>query len=305
VSLKHFDEIIAMVKSRPATKRVVLAAAQDHHSLQAIYRAKRDGLATPVLVGDEVKIHEILAQLGESIEGENLYHVPDREEAATKAVELIRKGKADFLMKGKLETAQLLRAVVKQETGLRTHRVMSHLAILSVPTYHKLLACTDGGMLLTPDLNQKRQLIENAVEFLHRIGYQNPKVAVLAAAETVNPKMQDSLDGAELKAMNQRGEITGCIIEGPISMDLSLAKEKAETKGYQSPVAGNADLLVVPDITCGNVVTKAMVELAGATMAGLVLGAKVPIILTSRASSTEEKYLSICLAAASCQSERA
>jgi len=301
VSLKSFDEIIAMVKSRPATKKVVLAAAHDHHSLEAIYRAKRDGLVTPVLVGDGAKIQEILAQLGESIEAENLYDAPNVEEAAAKAVELIREGKADFLMKGKLETAQLLRAVVKKETGLRTDRTMSHLMLLSVPGYHKLLGCTDGGMLLTPDLNQKKQLIENAVEFLHRIGYQNPKVAVLAAAETVNPKMQDSLDGAELKAMNQRGEIAGCIIEGPISMDLSISREKAEIKGYHSPVAGDADLLVVPEITCGNVMAKALVELAGATMAGLVLGAKAPIILTSRGASGEEKYLSICLAAAGCQ----
>ncbi len=296
--MKNFDEMIALLKSRPETKRVVLAAAQDDHSLKAIYRAKGEGLVIPVLVGDKAKIEAILAQLGESIEPENLYDVPDVEAAAAKAVELIREGKADFLMKGKLETAQLLRAVVNRETGLRTGRTMSHVTLFSVPTYHKLLAATDGGMLLAPDLEQKKQLIQNAVELLHNIGYQSPKVAVLAAAETVNPKMRDSLDGAELKAMNQRGEITGCIIEGPISMDLSLVKEKAEIKGYQSPVAGDADLLVVPDITCGNVMGKTMIELAGATMAGLVLGAKVPIILTSRASSSEEKHLSICLAAA-------
>lgn len=297
--MKRFDDIIGRVRENPSPKRVAVAASQDEHTLEAVFRAKQDGLIVPLLVGNREETMAILDRMGEEIPSEDFYEEKDVQKAAARAVGLAREGKADFLMKGKLETAQLLREVVNRDTGLRTGSVMSHVSLLSVPTYHKLLSVTDGGMLLTPSLEQKKALIENIVGFLHTLGYDCPKIAVLAGAEAVNPKMQDSLDGAALKEMNQKGELTGCMVEGPISLDLSVVAEKAVIKGYESPVAGDADVLVCPDLTCGNVLGKTLVELAGATLAGLVLGAKVPIILASRGSSSEEKYLSICLAAAS------
>jgi phosphate butyryltransferase len=175
---------------------------------------------------------------------------------------------------------------------------MSHVSIQEVPSYHKLLITTDGGMMMYPDLEQKKKIIENAVEVLHSLGYENPKVAVLAAVETVNPKMPESVDAGKLKEMNQNGEITGCIVEGPISYDIAMNKESGEIKGFVSPVAGDPDILIVPNITCGNILGKCLVYSAGAKMAGFIVGAKVPIVLTSRGSSSEEKYLSLVLSAA-------
>ncbi len=295
---KTFAQLTARANTAPP-RRVVVAAAQDEHCLEAVFRARRDRLVAPVLTGDTAKIRDIAAQMDESLDSVPLHEAPVPQDAAALAVRLIRDGAGEFLMKGKLETAQLLRAVVNRETGLRASEdgVMSHIILLEIPAYHKLLAITDGGMLLSPDLTQKKALLQNAVGFLRALGIETPKVAVLAAAETLNPKMRDSVEAAELKAMWLRGEITGCAVEGPISLDLALVKEKAAIKGYESPVAGDADLLLCPDLTCGNAVAKAIVELAGATLAGLVLGARVPIILPSRASSSDEKYWSVCLAA--------
>ena len=184
-------------------------------------------------------------------------------------------------MKGKIQTSDLLRAVVNKEKGLRTGSVMSHLVIHELPTYHKLLAVTDGGMMMYPNVDEKKQIIENAVNTLIAMGYDEPKVAVLAAVETVNPKMPESVDAGILKEMNQRGEIKNCMVEGPISYDLTMSKESAEIKGFNSPVTGDADILIVPNITAGNILGKALVYSAGAKMAGFIVGAKVPIVLTS------------------------
>ncbi len=175
---------------------------------------------------------------------------------------------------------------------------MSHIAINEVPGYHKLLVTTDGGMLLMPTLEQKRDIIINAVSALRAMGYEKPKVGVLAAAEKINPKLPDSVDAAALKEMNERGEITDCIVEGPISLDLAVVPGRGEIKGYKSPCAGDVDILVVPNITAGNIFGKSLTELCGGKMAGLIMGAKCPIIVTSRGSSSEEKYNALCLAAA-------
>jgi phosphate butyryltransferase len=217
--------------------------------------------------------------------------------AAEKAVALVNENKADFIMKGKIQTADLLRAVVNKEKGLRTGRVMSHFVFDEVPSYHKLIVTTDGGMMTYPDLNQKKQIIENAVDVLRAMGYDKPKVAVLAAVEKVNPKMPESVDADMLKKMNQEGKIKNCIVEGPISYDLAISKKCAEIKGFKSPVAGDADILIVPNITAGNILGKCLICSAEGKMAGFIVGAKVPIGLTSRGSSAEEKYLSLVLSA--------
>ena len=294
---KSFDDLIKKVQNLDSKKKVAVVSAQDEHTLEAVFKAKKDNIVEPILIGNKNKIIEILSRLHESVLEESIINVESDSEAAEKAVELINENKADFIMKGKIQTADLLRAVVNKENGLRTGKVMSHIVIHEIPTYHKLLAVTDGGMMMYPSLDEKKQILENAVSTFLALGYENPKVAVLAAVETVNPKMQESVDADMLKKMNIKGEIKNCIVEGPISYDLTMSKESASIKGFVSPVTGEADIIVVPNITVGNILGKSLVYSAGAKMAGFIVGAKVPIVLTSRGSTSKEKYLSLALSA--------
>lgn len=297
MEFKTFDELIKHVQSNGSKKRVAVAAAHDSHTLEALILADGDNIATPVLVGNKAEIQEILAKLGVDSDKYEIYETHSDKESAEKTIELIKEGKADFIMKGKLQTADLLRAVVNKEKGLSKGKVMSHVAMHEVPTYHKLLAVTDGGMMLYPNLEEKKQIMENAVEVFNNIGYECPKVAVLAAVENVNPKMPETVDGDLLKQMNLRGEIKNCIVEGPMSFDLALSKESAEIKGYKSEVVGEVDIMLVPNITTGNIMSKALIYGGNAKMAGFIVGAKVPIVLTSRGASTQEKYLSLAISA--------
>jgi len=294
----NFEELIGAVQGNPSSKVVAVVAAADGHTLEAVFRARKDRIVTPILVGDRMKILEELKKLGEDPTKIEIIDTPDGKAAAYEAVSLVHQGKADFLMKGKIQTADMLHAVVDKEKGLRTGRVMSMVVLHELPGYHKLLTVTDGGMMMYPTLEEKKQIIQNAVDIYHSIGIAEPKVAVLAAVEVANPKMPEAMDGAALKQMNRDGEITGCIVEGPISYDLAMSRESAEIKGYDSPIVGDADILLVPNITVGNILGKALVVSAGAKMAGFVVGAKVPIVLTSRGSSSEDKYLSLVLSAA-------
>jgi phosphate butyryltransferase len=293
--LRSFDDVLARVQARTTPKRVGVVAAIDANSIEAVLKAKEEKIVEPVLIGDRKKIVTILDELNVA-EDYEIVDVPDIREAAVKAVEMVHSREIDFLMKGKIETADLLKAVVDKEKGIRTGRLMTHVVFDEVPTYHKLFITTDGGMVMYPDVEQKRQIIENAVEVMHMLGYAEPKVACLAAIERVNPKMPETVDADTLKRMNQEGKITGCIVEGPISFDLAFSREVAVLKGYDSPVAGDADIFLVPDITAGNILGKSLVTAAGGKMAGFIYGAQVPIILTSRASSAEEKYLSLAMA---------
>lgn len=296
--LKKLNEIVEKVQKLPSKQTVALAAAEDYNALEAILEAEKEGIVRALLVGDKQKIIDILKKLGTDKEYE-IYDEPDNKKAAYKAVELVRKGKANFIMKGKLQTADILKAVVDREKGLSRGRLMSHFVITELPTYHKLLVTTDGGMVLYPTLEQKKEIIKNAVETLLSIGYTEPKVGVLAAIESVNPKMPETVDAAKLKEMNLKGEIANCIIEGPISYDLAMNRESVDIKGYRSQVAGDVDVLIVPNITAGNILGKSLVYSAGGKMAGIVVGAKAPIVLTSRGASAEEKFLSLALAALS------
>lgn len=298
MAFKNFKELIEKIQNDKSTRRVVVVAAHDEHTLQAVFKAKKDGIVDPILIGDKVKIKEILQHLNESIDDNAIINVDDDAAAAMKAVELIRENKTDFIMKGKIQTADLLRAVVNKEKGLRTGSVMSHIAIFEVPTYHKLLAVTDGGMMMYPNLNDKKQIIENAVNAFIAMGYEKPKVAVLTAVETVNPKMPETVDADMLKKMSISGDIKNCIVEGPVTYDLVMNKGSAKIKGFDSPVTEDTDILVVPNITTGNILGKSLIFSAGAKMAGFIVGAKVPIVLTSRGSTSEEKYLSLVLSAA-------
>ena len=297
MELRNFQELIAKVQNNDSKKRVAVAAAHDEHTLEAVFRAVQDKLVEPVLIGNKKEIEDILKRLNVEFDVNSIIPTESDKEAAEKTVELINANKADFIMKGKLQTADLLKAVVNKEKGLRTGKVISHLAILEVPAYHKLIAITDGGMMMYPNVEEKKQILENTVDIFLAMGYECPKVAVLAAVETVNPKMPEAVDADILKKMNQSGEIKDCIIEGPISVDLTFSKESAEIKGYKSPVTGEADILLVPNITTGNIMSKALIEMANATMAGMIVGAKVPIVLTSRGATSQEKYLSLVLSA--------
>jgi phosphate butyryltransferase len=297
MEFKNFDELIKKVQKFDSKKKVAVVAAQDEHTLEAVFRARKDNIVEPVLIGDRQKIKKVLEHINEQLSEELIIHVEDDASAAEKAVQLINEGKADFIMKGKIQTADLLRAVVNREKGLRTGNVMSHVALHELPSYHKLLAVTDGGMMMYPNFEEKKQIIENAVNTFLALGYECPKVAVLAAVETVNPKMPEAVEADALKKMNQKGEIKNCVVEGPISYDLTMSRESAAIKGFISPVTGDADILIVPNITAGNILGKSLVYSGGAKMAGFIVGAKVPVVLTSRGSSAEEKYLSLALSA--------
>lgn len=294
---KNFKELIEKVQNAKSQKRVVVVSAQDEHTLEAVFKAKKDKIVEPILIGDKLKIKKILEELKENLEDSKIIDVENDAAAAMKAVELIHEKKADFIMKGKIQTADLLKAVVNKEKGLRTGSVISHIAMYEVPTYHKLLAITDGGMMMYPNVEEKKQIIENAVNTFIAMGYENPKVSVLAAVETINPKMPETVDAGMLKQMNQNGKIKNCIVEGPISYDLTMSKESANIKGYSSPVTGDVDILIVPNITAGNILAKSLSYSANAKMAGFIVGAKVPVVLTSRGATSEEKYLSLVLSA--------
>ena len=279
-------------------REAVVAAAHDEHNLQAVFAARRDGLIRPILVGRRNEIRSIARSLGEELSPEQIVDAQDNLECAARSVALIREGKGDILIKGMLQTGTLLKAVVHRETGIRASQVMSHVAILDVPRYHKLLFITDGGMVVAPNLEQKGHILKNAVDFCRFLGYERPKAAALCAVETVNPAMPETGDALSLKEAGERGEFGPCIVEGPISLDLATDREAALVKGYHSPVAGDADILLVPAIAVGNVLGKALYGLAGGQMAGVVLGAAVPITINSRGATPEEKYYSILLCAA-------
>jgi phosphate butyryltransferase len=298
-----FDELNRRIRQSVSSCRVAVAGAADRHTLEAVMGLRDEGVVRPLLTGDRAQIAAILAEMGVEVANEDIFDAPSAQEAAVCAVRLVREGAAEFIMKGHMETADVLRAVVNREQGLNLGKPMSHIAVNQVPGYHKLLVTTDGGMTLSPTLEQKKAIVLNAVAALCAIGYVTPRVGVLAASETVNEKLQDSVDAAALRQMQADGELEGCLIEGPISLDLALVKERAQAKGYESPCAGDADILVVPNITAGNILGKSLVEMAGAKMAGLVVGAQCPIVITSRGSSAEEKYNALMLAAAMSKGE--
>lgn len=300
--LESFDALKKQLSSTDSTpKRVVVAAATDGHTLSAVMTLHNEGLLIPVLVGEKNLIVELLEKMDVSesiITSLNIIDVDGDTEIAEKAVSVIRDGLGDVLMKGHIQTRDLLKAVVNKETGIRESKTLSHVAINEIPYYHKLLFLTDGGMMLTPDVDTKEDILLNALELTKKLGYVHTNVAILDASENVNPKLQASTDAVILKDRFEKNDFGDVTVEGPISLDLSLSKEIAKEKDYASPVAGEADILLVPDIVAGNLLGKSMVTFGKGKMAGLVLGAKVPIIITSRGSTTEEKMNSLMIACA-------
>lgn len=293
-----FSDLEKIVRAKGEKMRVLVAAAHDLHTLEGINAAYKEGMIEPILIGDGEKIRSIIAAEGFDISEAEIIDRDSDAASAKTAAALIAEGRGNVLMKGKLQTADLLREVVSREYGLRTGEIMSHVGLFQIPGFHKLMLLTDGGMVIAPSLEQKKQLIDNGVAVLKALGIREPKVAVLCATEVENPKMPASVDAARLKQWNGEGRIEGCIVEGPISFDLMYDKESARIKGYESPVAGDADMLLLPDMTAGNLVAKTFMLAAKAMMAGLIVGAKAPIVLVSRGATAEEKYWSLVFAAA-------
>jgi phosphotransacetylase len=252
--------------------------------------AKR--LIAPILVGPAAKIREIALKAGIDLGDARIVDVPHSQASAAKAVELVRQGEAELLMKGSLHTDELLSAVVARDTGLRTGRRVSHVFIMDVPTYHKVLIVTDAAINIAPVLEDKVDICQNAIDLALSLGVSRPKVAILAAVETVTSKMPATIDAAALCKMADRGQITGGLLDGPLAFDNAISKEAARTKGIRSEVAGDPDVLLVPDLESGNMLAKQLTFLANADSAGLVLGARVPIILTSRADSVRSRIAS-------------
>ena len=254
--------------------------------------AAATGLITPILVGPVRKIQEIAAQNGIDISRARLVDAEHSHAAAAIAVALVRKGEAELLMKGSLHTDELLGAVVARDTGLRTGRRLSHAFVMDVPTYHKVLIVTDGAINIAPTLEDKADICQNAIDFAVSLGAARPKVAILAAVETINSKMVATLDAASLCKMAERGQITHGLLDGPLAFDNAISLEAARTKGIRSEVAGDPDILLAPDLEAGNILAKQLTFLANADSAGIVLGARVPIILTSRADSVRSRIAS-------------
>jgi phosphotransacetylase len=264
--------------------------------LSGAVEAFEHGLIVPFLVGPAASIKKIAASSGIDLGNIEIVDVPHSHAAAEKAVALVREGRAEILMKGSLHTDELMGAVVSREGGLRTGRRISHVFIMDVPTYHKALVITDGAINIAPTLEDKMDICQNAVDLAISLGLERPKVAILAAVEIVTSKMPATIDAAALCKMAERGQIKNAILDGPLAFDNAISKGAAETKGIQSPVAGDPDILLAPDLEAGNMLAKQLSFLANADSAGMVLGAKVPIILTSRADSVRSRIASCAVA---------
>ena len=284
--LKNMNDLKRLVEGGPR-KKLVLAPAQDQHSLGAIIKAWKDNI-----------IENICKSNNYDITGVRIVHEPNAEKSVETAVRMVSSGQADILMKGKIGSSTVLKCVLNKEWGLRTGNLLSHFALFEVDTYKKVIAVTDVAMNIAPTLHDKIAIVNNSVACLNRLGYKMPKVAVLGAVEMVNENMQATLDAALLSKMNQRDQIKNCIIDGPLAFDNAVSLESAQLKGIKSEVAGDTDLLLMPDIEVGNVLYKSLVFFAKAKVASIILGAMVPIVLTSRSDSEQAKFDSILLAAA-------
>jgi phosphate acetyltransferase len=291
---------------RCATLEPVSAAVAhpcDQSSLAGALEAAEANLIRPILIGPEAKIRAAAEQLGLDISAYRLVDAPHSHAAAAQAVEIVREGQAETLMKGSLHTDELMAEVVRKDTGLRTERRISHAFIMDVPTFPKPLVITDAAINIFPDLETKVDIVQNAIDMAHALGVARPKVAILSAVETVTPKIPSTVDAAALCKMADRGQITGAVLDGPLAFDNAISKEAAEIKHIRSEVAGDPDILVVPDLEAGNMLAKQLSFLANADAAGIVLGARVPIMLTSRADTVRARMAScavaVCLAHAS------
>ncbi len=291
--MRQFESIVHSA-GKKGTGRVVVAGGDDPSSLQAVQMAVRENMVEAILVGDAQAIQRECAQIG--FHPEEIMDAQSPQAIAEKSVRAIHEKGANILMKGSIKTADLLRAVLDKQWGLRKAPLLSHVAVLDVPILDRLIFVTDGGMVIHPTLEEKVTLIRNAVELAKSLGVQTPRVACLAAVEVVNPSMPETLDAALLAKMNQRGQIPDCVVEGPLGIDIALSERAAKIKKIEGAVAGKADILLVPDIHSGNFLGKSAEYIGGGTIAGLIMGAQVPVVIVSRADQADAKLASLALA---------
>ena len=292
--IRSFSEILK-IASEKGPKTIAVAVAQDVEVLTAVSNAKKLGIVNVILVGDKEEIETIAKKINIDLSGMEIIDEKDKVQACMTSVELVSSGKAQLVMKGFVDTSVILKAVLDEKIGLRTGNVLSHVGVFDVKGYDRLFLLTDAAMNLAPNLEQKKQIVENAVLLAKAMGNENPKIAILAAVEKVNPKMQATVDAAELEKMNKEGWLPDCIVGGPFAFDNAVSVEAAKHKGIEHPIAGLADILVVPTIEAGNMLYKSFVFFAKSKNAGIIVGAKAPIVLASRADSDEAKLNSIAI----------
>jgi phosphate butyryltransferase len=295
--MKSLAEIVSMAKGK-TSRRLVVAAAEDDTVLKSVQEVVKEGFITPLFVGNKQQIITICKEIKFDINDFEIIDEPNPDNTARIAVSLINQGKADILMKGLLSTAPLLKAVVDRDNGLRKSSLLSHFTLFESPYYHKLFGAADVAMNIAPTLEEKIHILNNSVEVMQKLGVSIPKVAIIGPVETINEKIESTVHAALLTMMNKRNQIKGCLVDGPLAIDNAISLEATKHKKIASDVAGDADILLVPDLDSGNILYKTLSFLGGALSAAIVTGAKVPIVLTSRASSEQSKFLSIALAAA-------
>jgi phosphate butyryltransferase len=294
MTIRNFDDLLAAAH-RNGPKGIVAVGAQQDSILKAVAAAQEIGIAYPILIGDEPEIHAVAATCEVDVSDMQIIHQPEIRIAARRAMSLIVEGKAQIAMKGKIDTATFLRAALDRELGLRTGTLLSHVAAFDMQDLGRLLLISDAGVNIAPTLEQKADIVRNAIGVAHKLGIREPKVAVLASTETVNPRIPANVEAAALAKMADRDQITGAVVDGPLALDNAISPDAAEDKEIRSPVAGRADILISPDIEAGNMLVKAIVYFARHPMAGVVVGAKVPLILPSRSDTFESKLDSIAL----------
>ena len=295
--MKRLEDLVKMA-AKNGRRTLIVAVAQDKDVLLAVKYASDAGIIKPVLVGDPDEIKVAAGEAGLDISNIEIFPETDNQQACNMAAGLARDNKGSILMKGMVTTGILMKAVLDKGNGLMSGSLLSHIAFFESPYYHKLICVTDAALNISPDLQEKAGIINNAVDALHRLGIALPKVGILAAVETVNPKMEATTHAAMLVSMQKRNQIRGCLIDGPLALDNAISAEAAHHKGIVSEVAGDADILLAPDITSGNILYKSLIFLGGAVTAAMIVGASVPVVLTSRSDSDKSKFLSIALAAA-------
>lgn len=293
--IKNFSELFEMVKKK-GVKKLAVAVPEDKEVMKAIKLAKKENMIAPILVGNKAKIIKTAKKIGMNHNNLEVINIENKNEACEKATKLTSSGEADILMKGLVDTSVIMKAVLNENYGLRTNKTISHIAMFESKTVNRLLFITDGGMNIKPDLETRKEIIQNAIDVTNKLGYSNPKVAILGAIEKINPKMEDTITAAALAKMGDRGQISGGIVDGPLAIDNALSEEAAKIKKIKSPVAGKADILHVPEIVSGNILGKSSIYLADEKMAAIIGGTSKPVVVTSRANTANIKLISIAAA---------
>jgi phosphate butyryltransferase len=294
MAITNFEDLLATAQAN-GPRAIVAVGAQQDSTLEAVAAAKESGIARPILVGDEPKILEVASACGVEVSTMLIIHEPDIWKAARRAMMLVADGQAQIAMKGQVSTAIFLRAALDRELGLRTGTLLSHVAVFDMKDLDRLILISDAGVNIAPNLEQKAEIVHNAIQVAHKLGIAQPRVAVLASTETVNPRIPANVEAAALSKMADRKQITGALVDGPLALDNAISPGAAKDKDISSPVAGRADILILPDIEAGNVLVKAIVYFAQHPMAGVVVGAKAPLILPSRSDTFESKLSSLAL----------